>query len=192
MDGTEALTFGDTTLAPGDYLVVWADEQPEQGPFHAPFKLDADGEDVFLFDGGVIVDQTTFYSLNSDESYGRWPDGTGEWQVLSEATPGESNETNTSQEEIVPALPQGFALYQNYPNPFNPATTIAFDLAKSANVKLEVFDILGQRVAVLVNESLNAGRHEMLFDGSGLSSGLYFYQLTADNLRMTGKMALLK
>jgi hypothetical protein len=192
MDGTEALLFGDTSLAPGAYLLVWADEQPEQGPFHAPFKLDADGEDVFLFDGGVIVDQTTFYSLNSDESYGRLPNGTGEWQVMNQATPGTSNETNTSQEEAVPALPQGIALYQNYPNPFNPATTIAFDLAKSAEVKLEVFDVLGQQVAVLVNESLNAGRHEKLFDGSNLSSGLYFYQLSANNLKSTGKMILLK
>jgi hypothetical protein len=82
MDGNEAFLFGDTSLAPGGFLVIWADEQPEQGPFHAPFKLDADGEDVFLIDSGVIVDQTTFYSLNSDVSFGRWPDGTGEWQVL--------------------------------------------------------------------------------------------------------------
>jgi hypothetical protein len=83
-------------------------------------------------------------------------------------------------------------LYQNYPNPFNPATTISFDLGKSADIKLEVFDILGQQVAVLTDEPLNAGRHEVLFHGSSLSSGLYFYQLSVNNLKSTGKMVLLK
>ena len=66
---------------------------------------------------------------------------------------------------------------QNYPNPCNPGTTIQFTLAKICNVDLKVYDMLGREVAVLVNEKKDAGVHEVTFDGSGLSSGVYFYRL---------------
>ncbi len=73
--------------------------------------------------------------------------------------------------------PRAFALAQNYPNPFNPSTTIRFELPVSSDVRLGVYDVLGREVSALVNERRDAGVHEVKFDGSGLSSGVYFYRL---------------
>jgi len=101
MEGAQDYVFPDTTLADGEYLLIWADEQPMQGDLHAPFRLDGDGEDVYLTDGAVIVDQVTFPSLVSDVSWGRWPDGNGAWQLLNAATPGAENENPEQPEEVV-------------------------------------------------------------------------------------------
>jgi hypothetical protein len=89
-------------------------------------------------------------------------------------------------------LPKVFALAQNYPNPFNPSTEISFSLPTAGHVKLEVFNILGQQVEVLVDGSLAAGEHRVTFDGSGRSSGIYFYRLTHDSGSATKKMAFMK
>jgi hypothetical protein len=76
-------------------------------------------------------------------------------------------------------LPAAFSLAQNYPNPFNPATMIRFSLPMRSHVKLNVFNTLGQEVALLVNEEKEAGYHEVRFDGSKLASGVYFYRMCA-------------
>lgn len=76
--------------------------------------------------------------------------------------------------------PIGYSLYQNYPNPFNPSTTIKFDLPKSSNVKLSVYDITGKEIETLVNETLNAGSYETKWDGSKYASGVYFICLSSN------------
>jgi chitinase len=77
------------------------------------------------------------------------------------------------------AVPQGFSLDQNYPNPFNPSTVVRYTLPQEAQVTLEVYNILGQRVAVLVDGVQGAGSHETVFQSDNLSSGVYLYRLTA-------------
>lgn len=90
-------------------------------------------------------------------------------------------------------IPDNFRLYQNYPNPFNPTTTIEFDIPVQTKVVLKVYNLLGQEVAMLVNEELGAGRYEVKFDGSRLSSGVYFYRITTGNgFSQTKKLLLLK
>ncbi len=79
-------------------------------------------------------------------------------------------------------LPTSYSLGQNYPNPFNPSTTIQFDIPKASIVTLKVYNMLGQEVATLVNEKREAGRCEVIFDGSKLSSGVYFYRLQARSI----------
>jgi hypothetical protein len=76
-------------------------------------------------------------------------------------------------------LPVSYSLGQNYPNPFNPSTTIQFDIPKASIVTLKVYNILGQEVAILVDEKREAGRYEVILDGSMLPSGVYFYRLQA-------------
>ena len=89
-------------------------------------------------------------------------------------------------------LPASFALEQNYPNPFNPSTTIAFSLDKAQHVTLTVYDLLGQKVRVLVDGTLPAARHRVLFDASELASGAYVYMLQTEERVAIKTMALLK
>ncbi len=89
-------------------------------------------------------------------------------------------------------IPSSFNLQQNYPNPFNPVTKIKFSLNKQSAVKLVVFDILGREVETLVNSKLTAGTYETEFNGSKLSSGIYFYRISAEDFAETRKMMLVK
>jgi hypothetical protein len=87
---------------------------------------------------------------------------------------------------------QTFRLEQNYPNPFNPSTTIEFTTSISENVKLEVYDITGRKVATLLDQWMPQGQHSAVFDASNLSSGTYMYVLTVGQHRMNRKMVLMK
>ena len=89
-------------------------------------------------------------------------------------------------------IPDGFLLHQNFPNPFNPATKIKFNVTKSGIVKIIVYDIIGREVQTLVNERLQPGTYETTFEGSRLTSGVYFYRLITDEYSDTKKMLLIK
>jgi Secretion system C-terminal sorting domain len=91
-----------------------------------------------------------------------------------------------------PGVPKQFSLNQNYPNPFNPSTTISFDLPKENHVTLNIYNLLGQKVASLLNEDMAAGTHSVNFNADNLPSGLYFYQLQSGNFNSIKKMMLLK
>ena len=89
-------------------------------------------------------------------------------------------------------IPLKYELLQNYPNPFNPATTIKFSIKKDGNVRLEVFNILGQKVAELLNKEMKAGEYKVIFDASNFSSGIYFYRIVSGSFKAVRKMILLK
>ncbi|MBZ0199670.1 MAG: T9SS type A sorting domain-containing protein, partial [Ignavibacteriaceae bacterium] len=88
--------------------------------------------------------------------------------------------------------PLSFSLKQNYPNPFNPTTTIEYTLVATEFVSLKVFDLLGREVASLVNSVKQSGNYKINFDGSFLTSGIYFYTLSTENFKATNKMILLR
>ena len=94
--------------------------------------------------------------------------------------------------EEPPVLIRDFVLENNFPNPFNPSTTIRFVLPERSRVRLSVFNALGQQVAGLVNEEMNAGTYERTWNGSNCSSGIYFYRLEAGTFVQTKKLILLK
>ncbi|HLT24918.1 MAG TPA: T9SS type A sorting domain-containing protein, partial [Ignavibacteria bacterium] len=88
--------------------------------------------------------------------------------------------------------PREFALNQNYPNPFNPTTNIQYDIPNDVFVSIKVYDMLGREVAELVNEVKNAGRYIVGFNGSKLSSGIYYYKIKAGSFEQTRRMVLIK
>jgi len=89
-------------------------------------------------------------------------------------------------------IPERFELRQNYPNPFNSETVIEFDLPENNFIKLEIFDITGRLVKQILSEYLNAGSYKISFNASDLPTGLYFYQMKANNIQITKKMVLIK
>jgi len=85
-----------------------------------------------------------------------------------------------------------YALHQNYPNPFNPETNITFDLVESGFVKLTVYNVVGQEVAILANGTMESGRHIVNFQAANLPSGVYLYRLEAGDFVSQKKMVLMK
>ncbi len=102
-----------------------------------------------------------------------------------------SSTTGVDNRELE-GVSSSFVLNQNFPNPFNPATTISFKLAKRGKVSLNVYNMIGEVVATLINEELNEGIYAVPFDGQELSSGTYFYRLQLGNQVQTRKLVLLK
>ncbi len=93
--------------------------------------------------------------------------------------------------EETDGLPTKYALHQNYPNPFNPTTSIKFDLVEAQNVKLSIYNVMGQEVAQLVNQRMEAGYHAVSFDARALASGVYFYRIEAGDTFMDLKRMVL-
>jgi len=89
-------------------------------------------------------------------------------------------------------LPKEYKLKQNVPNPFNPVTDIRFSLPEACNVRLEIFNIIGQRIETMINDRLEAGHHSCSWDASNYASGIYFTRLRAGKFIDTKKMILLK
>lgn len=89
-------------------------------------------------------------------------------------------------------VPEDFALHQNYPNPFNPTTEIGFSLPEASHTTLDIYNIMGQTVATLIDEYRQAGNHEVTWNANGIASGVYLYRLTAGEFTDTKRMLLLK
>ena len=102
------------------------------------------------------------------------------------------NVENLTDHNETTLLPTEFSLSQNYPNPFNPSTQIKYELPKQVSVNLKVYDLLGREITALVNEDQAAGYYDLKFDGSGISSGTYYYRIQAGDFVETKSMLLLK
>jgi len=218
---TQDIFFDFNDPEPGDTLTVTArvrnfslvDSPPVTVHFYMGDPDDGgtpitslDGETSFITEAGIPAQR-----FSDVEIEWQVPNGIGQfpriYAVLNQDPTYEEIHTNnnkgfnilgqtsvpTSSEEIAEiSLPGSFKLHQSYPNPFNPTTNIGYDLPLNTHVRLEVFNILGQRVAVLVNETQTAGFHEVRFDASHLSSGVYLYRLTTAQSVQTNKMILVK
>jgi hypothetical protein len=144
--------------------------------------------------GNVNINTTTFNNTNV-------PGGTHFYAVTAVYTLGESGPSNEVSVQVVTLaktaetasqLPVQFALSQNYPNPFNPQTSIKFALPKRAHVKIDVFNLLGEKVTELVNREMEAGYHQVQLDARGYTSGIYFYVLQAGDFKDLKKMIIAK
>jgi hypothetical protein len=134
---------------------------------------------------GNFVDATTGSTTTANNSIAQFPARGLKYRLI----PGQPGFSGTN---TVRTVPKEFKLEQNYPNPFNPTTTIQFAVPSVSDVKLEVFNILGQKVSTLVNRRMKAGMHTVNFNAANLSSGVYFYRLQSGSFVQTKKMMLVK
>ena len=189
-----------TTLAPGGYLVLWADGDAGDTPgIHAGFKLSAGGEKVFLVDsvarGNAILDSVSYEKLETDISFGRYPDGSGTFMTMSAPTPGASNATRTGVSDD--SLPESYRLEQNYPNPFNSSTVIGFTLPEAGEIDLTIFNLLGQKICTLEHGMYRAGTYQLHWNGRDdagkeIASGVYLFRLQAGPYTNLHRLMLLR
>lgn len=112
----------------------------------------------------------------------------GDGGIILKTTNGGITHISESENNVL----KGYTLKQNYPNPYNPLTKIKFDIPKASSVELLIFDGSGRKICELLNKEFTGGSHEIEFDGSDLSSGVYYYKLTAGNFTDTKRMVIIK
>lgn len=116
---------------------------------------------------------------------------TSEWYIFQQVID-DFGDPITGITPISSKIPKKFSLSQNYPNPFNPKTKIQFSIPKTSYTELKVYDVLGREVAILVNKEMNAGNYQVDFNPKNLTSGTYFYRLTAEDFTETKRMMIVK
>jgi hypothetical protein len=205
-----------TVIEPGAYLVAVANDSAFSSRFpdvknyigETGFGLSGAGEFMKLVNNkDQLIDSLTYRNQLP------WPvdaDGSGatlelinaasdnskaeNWKASTQhGTPGKQNSsvTNIGAYEFN-EIPLGYSLAQNYPNPFNPTTTIKYSIPRNSYISLQVYDLLGKKVATLFKGTRQAGNYTVTFNGNGLSNGVYFYQMKSDNFIETKKFILLK
>ena len=169
--------------------------------------MDNAGERIILAD--VLGDTLISFRYNDKAPWPEAADGTGyslifkdpdgrtdfdnatAWQASGKIH-GSPGEKGTTVDEKVVTNPAHFSLFTNYPNPFNPTTTIRYSLERTGRVEVKVYDILGQQVAILIDEEKSAGTHRVTFDAHDFSSGVYLCILKTAEHVLSNKMILLK
>ena len=190
--------FPEAIIDPFDHQMIWADNNSEQGSFHANFKLNANGEFLGIYDkNGVLpLDTLSFgYQIGNNSSC-RIPDGSFIWEISNQPTPGESNMGSTFIEDD---LYNSITKISNYPNPFNSTTTISFNLTTEhmENTEIFIYNMKGQKVKQLGITNYELGINSAELDGKNeackpVSSGIYFYKLRSGSETLTRKMILLR
>ena len=184
----------DTSVTAGKYVKVrpsWTD--PDAADIHE-IICQSDTSGVYFTIMGHTSGSTVYVKTLKEYS------GTSLVKIIvKDYGVGELSDTTSFYYTVYPsnaietaALPLEFSLEQNYPNPFNPTTTFRFSIDKAGETQLLVYDILGRKVATVVNQSLNTGFYNYSYDASALPSGQYIYQLINNNKVLTKKMMLLK
>jgi hypothetical protein len=186
------------TLDPGEYLLVWADDDEEQGELHATFKLSANGEELGLFASPALysmpVDTVSFGPQTSDVSRGRYPDGAGMWQFMTEPTPGEPNIGQPSEDPLWVAA--RLRLDDVWPNPSTGPTRFRFSLPHADNTSLVIYNLRGLEVARPCDRHLAVGSHVVSWDGKGrtgrVTPGVYVCRLAASDQSATRKLTIVR
>ncbi len=180
LDDPEALyqipdTYPDSVTVPaGGFILFYANKNEETSVLNLNFKLKGSGEQIGLWNPDQeFIDSLTYGPQSPDTSYGRYPDGSETWYFMPEYTPGAPNAGPNGIENHV----SNISTVKSYPNPFFENTSIEFALKKSDNVKISVYNISGEEVAVLANKRFDAGKHVIDFDANDLPSGIYLVKI---------------
>jgi len=197
----EAINWAINTAGPGNTVLMgkWRSEGNE--------TVSGEVENFLNFDWPVAANLSYSNEAYLSAGHGGFPIGDinwfqaqkADWEAQREeeyaaiATALNEGQLPTSNEGIADDIPTRVKLNQNFPNPFNPSTVIQYELAEASEVSIDVFDAAGRKVATLLDNNMQqSGTHDIRFNATNLSSGVYFYRLTAGNQILTGKMTLIK
>ncbi|HDP68880.1 MAG TPA: T9SS type A sorting domain-containing protein [Candidatus Marinimicrobia bacterium] len=194
VDSIRAFSIGTVDTLSGDVLMVWRKVLTDLDNYYVysdwPIPIDLSYDDADLLEGGINGFPVGDLNWFPAEKAAWEAQKSAEYAAIDAAI--DAGHPVAIRETVYE--PTDFRLSQNYPNPFNPTTTISYTLPKAGNVTLTVYNSLGQEVMTLVNNEFkaSAGSYNVHFDGSGLSSGIYFYTLTFNNNTIAKKMVLMK
>ena len=195
-DGTDLTQwkFPEAVIPAGGYLIVWADDDEDQEGLHANFKLSASGETVLLLDPEEnVVDEVTFGEQETDVSYGRFPNGTGEFRTMPTTFNAENVSESSSVGDQAAALFAAGLNMRVAPNPMTTNTTFSFTLSERSDVSILVYDTHGRQVRELHSGALSAGDHRVDWEGStDLVPGVYHYVLSVDGASVNGRIVLVR
>lgn len=195
-----AWQFPSAIVQPMGFLIVWCDDEIDDGPLHATFKLGSGGEDLGLFGGAVHgfveIDSYTFGPQTDDVSEGRENDGSLPWVFLNPPSPGSPNGPVTGAPAL-PADPAELALLPAAPNPFRHGSRIRFVTPRAGHLQLDLFDVAGRRIARLAEGPVEPGPGTVVWDGRDsagrrVSSGVYFVRLNVSGETRTGRLVRLR
>lgn len=190
----EKFALPDSVIQPFSHVLIWLDDDTEQGALHANFKLSKSGEFIGLYSNDLaqFVDSLSFGAQEDDISFARITDAYPIWQLV-KPTPGTANVYTNSIDDEETFNPIKIQIASIFPNPFNPTTTIRFSLSKPGSVSLSVFDVVGRKVAELEkNTAFSTGTHQIQWNASGFASGIYIIQLQSENFSDFKKVTLIK
>jgi hypothetical protein len=209
-DGADMYDAPEPPLAPDGVRLALRLPGDESGlrraDYRAPFGDGAEWEIVFSKASGRVFSATGLEQIPKEMEAWLIMDVGTTVKLTGQATVSVPNDVKTARlligthdfitKGVTDVLPDDFALSQNFPNPFNPSTSIRFALPKAGHVKIEVFNVLGQRVTTLLDQPMPAGYHTAVWDGTSsrkqVASGVYFYRLVTEVYQASRKMMLLK
>lgn len=193
MDFPQKWIFPSIDISGEGHLLLWADQEINEGEMHTNFKLSTSGEEIGIFDAnGYLTDLISFQEQSEDISYGRASDGADEWQFFNNPTPGSFNYDADDLVISDSDLPLSFSLDQAYPNPFNSKTTLDFSLPIDSYVSIRVYNLLGKETASLVETRFQKGSYSVTWNADPFTSGIYFVKMTAGHFTKTHKIILIK
>ena len=166
-----------TTMAPDSYILIWADDEGDEGDYHAGFKIDVDGETIAMYgpsaDGYPLVEQVEVPSLDDDISWGRLPNGTGEFTFLPEPSPGKNNETGEPGNDPTPEPDRPYLTN----NPSKSYSELRFDATGSLYYEVWMSDASGRNLGRIYSGNPDEGHVNVGISTWPLPSGTYFLRL---------------
>lgn len=176
-------------LFAGEYLIIYADDNPEAGDYHCGFKLDGDKDEIGLFAGPeyayAIIDSISFINQKADTATGRIPNGSGPFIELSEPSPGQNNEI------IVPPVDSTYTeSVIILGNPASDATIVVLGLTSLTSVQFDMVDLNGQVIFRITEGIMGSGSYIYPLNIQGIASGIYFFRLIADDKVSTYKFVV--
>ena len=173
--------------------ITWTENQEEDLKHYLVYRGETSDFDV----ASLIPLALTTAPAYKDES--SFPKGTFYYKIVAEDMHENRSEASDAASVVIatstedePALPESFVLHQNYPNPFNPNTNIQFDMPQAGEAYLAIYNAYGQQIAVLVNQTMQAGQHTVSWQPDGLSSGTYFYRFQTQDFVASRRMVFIK